>query len=182
MLVNAQQSELEKKFKSMGIEEQYDYVYEKSESYERYKVIKTTTIQLLKKSSLDSINGYKNELSELNNKIREINQNLESRDKEIKTLSSDLAAVNNTKDSMKFLGSEISKVAYNSVLWSVVFGLAILVGVLFLLFRRSHSVTSDTKKRLDEVEDEFETHRKMALKREQKLARELMDEKLKHKF
>jgi len=50
------------------------------------------------------------------------------------------------------------------------------------MFKRSHLITKETKQRLAEVEEEFETHRKSALKREQKIARELMDEKLKHKF
>ena len=178
----SQQSELEKMFKSMPIEEQYDYVYEKSESYERYKVIRTTTFQLLKKSSLDSINAYKNDLTEFNNEIRNLNQTVGSKDQTINTLSKDLEALKNTKDSMKFMGTEISKGAYNTILWSIVLSLAVLVALFFLLFKRSNSVTSEVKKRLSEVEDEFENHRKNALKREQKLARELMDEKLKHKF
>jgi uncharacterized protein YbjQ (UPF0145 family) len=83
---------------------------------------------------------------------------------------------------MAFLGAEIGKGAYNSAMWGLVFGLIVLSVVLFLMFKRSHSITNETKHRLNEVEEEFETHRKSALKREQKLARELMDEKLKHKF
>ncbi|TRX62812.1 tRNA (guanine-N1)-methyltransferase [Carboxylicivirga sp. M1479] len=176
------QGDLTARFDSLSLNAQYDYVINKSETFERYKVIKISTVNLLKKSSLDSIAIYKDELKVRNNEITGLNKTVLEKDQKISELSAKLTAVTNTKDSMTFLGAEISKGAYNSIVWGIIFVLLILVLVLFLMFKRSHSITSETKKRLNEVEEEYENHRKSALKREQKLARELMDEKLKHKF
>ena len=70
----------------------------------------------------------------------------------------------------------MSKSTYNLFIWSLVGGLIILTALSFLLFKRSHLVTKETKVRLDEVREEFDSHRKNALIREQKLARKLQDE------
>ncbi len=176
------QNDLASRFDSLALKGQFDYVYEKSETYERYKVIKIATFNLLKKSSLDSVSVYRNELANRVDEIANLKNTVESKDEQIKTLSTDLETMTNSKDSMALLGMEMSKVAYNSLMWGLVFGLVALVVILFLMFKRSHAVTNETKLRLNEVEEEYEIHRKSALKREQKLARELMDERLKHKY
>lgn len=176
------QTNLAAKFDSLSLKSQFDYVFEKSSSYEQYKVVKISTYNLLKKNSLDSIGGYKSELSDKYKEIKTLNATVQEKDAKIKELSDNLTATTNTKNSMQFLGMDVAKGAYNSIMWGLVFGLVAIAIVLFLMFKRSNSVTSETKQRLNEVEEEYESHRKSALKREQKLARELMDEKLKHKF
>ncbi|WP_439183283.1 hypothetical protein [Carboxylicivirga taeanensis] len=176
------QSDLATRFDSLSLKEQFDYVYSKSETYERYKVIKISTYNLLKSSSIDSVAFYRNDLVDRNEEIDLLKGTVEGKDAQINSLTNQLQTLTNSKNSMMFLGIEVSKVAYNSIMWGLVFALVVLVLVLFMLFKRSHTVTNETKLRLSEVEEEFETHRKSALKREQKLARELMDEKLKHKF
>jgi len=180
--VFAQTSTLEAKFDTLSLKGQFEYVYEKSETYERYKVVKISTFNLLKKNSVDSINVYKTELTARKKEIVQLQSTVADKDIKINGLTESLNATNETKNSMVFLGSEISKGVYNTIMWSVMFALAALAIILFLMFKRSHMVTSETKSRLTEIEEEFEAHRKSALKREQKIARELMDEKLKHKF
>ena len=181
LTMNAQ-NDLSSRFDTLSLKSQFDYVYSKSESYERYKVIKMSTFNLLKGNSLDSVMKYRNTLLERDNEIKAFKSTIEQKDGEIKNLSDNLETTTNSKNSMLFLGAEISKGLYNSIMWGLVLGLIAFALILFFMFKRSHSITNETKIRLAEVEEEFETHRKSALKREQKLARELMDEKLKHKF
>lgn len=176
------QSDLASMFDSLSLKAQFDYVYEKSETYEQYKVVKISTFNLLKSSSNDSVKFYRDNLAESNKEIANLKNTVEQKEVKITTLTADLDAVTNSKNSMFFLGAELSKGAYNTMMWGIVFGLMVLGIVLFLMFKRSNSVTNETKHRLKEVEEEYESHRKSALKREQKLARELMDERLKHKF
>jgi len=180
--VSSQNNVLKAKFDTISLKGQFEYVYDKSESYQRYKVVKVSTFNLLKNNSVDSINVYKSELRVRKKEITELKSTVGEKDAKIKELTDNLIATNETKDSMVLLGAEVSKGAYNTIMWFVVFGLGVLALMLFLMFKRSHLITKETKQRLAEVEEEFETHRKSALKREQKIARELMDEKLKHKF
>jgi hypothetical protein len=63
----------------------------------------------------------------------------------------------------------------------LILGSLTVAGICFLLFKRSNVVTVETKQTLEEVREEFDTHRKNALVREQKLARRLQDEVIKNK-
>ena len=168
-------------FDSLSIKSQFDYVIDKSNTFEQFKIVRYRHMNILKKSSLDSIKTLQAnidsnvlEINDLKNKQEELNTNLGN-------LQTELDAVTKSKNSMSFFGQEIPKSIYNSIMWGLVFGLAILSVILFTLFKRSHSITKETKIRLSEVEEEYENHRKTALKREQKLARELMDIKVKNK-
>jgi hypothetical protein len=66
-------------------------------------------------------------------------------------------------------------------MWVLILGSLTVAGICFLLFKRSNVVTVETKQTLEEVREEFDTHRKNALVREQKLARRLQDEVIKNK-
>ncbi|MDX1316484.1 MAG: tRNA (guanine-N1)-methyltransferase, partial [Xanthomarina gelatinilytica] len=48
-------------------------------------------------------------------------------------------------------------------------------------YKNSHVITKEAKKALEEIEVEFEEHRKTALEREQKVRRQLQDELNKQK-
>ncbi len=178
----AQKSVLEAKFDTLDLNGQFEYVFKNSETYERYKVVKISTFNLLMKNSVDSIGEYKTRLITQNKEIAQLQSTVSDKDNKIKELSKNLTATSESRNSMEFLGLEVSKTIYNTIMWCIVLGLTVIVVVVFLMYKRSHAVTNETKHRLAEIEDEYEAHRKSALKREQKIARELMDEKLKHKF
>ena len=180
-VIIAQSWSLEAVSDTINLQDQFDYVYQKSNTYEQYKVVKMSSLKLLKQNSLDSIKLYKDQISNHLQEINKLNANLTARNTEIKDLKEELAATQNSKDSISFLGMEISKGAYNSIMWIIVLILAVLSVVLFSLYKRGHQVVKATKKRLAEVQDDLEKLRKNALVREQKLARELMDYKLKNK-
>jgi hypothetical protein len=47
--------------------------------------------------------------------------------------------------------------------------LAVLAAISFLLFKRAHVVTLQTKKQLEEIQEEFETHRTNSREKYEKL-------------
>jgi hypothetical protein len=63
----------------------------------------------------------------------------------------------------------MSKQAYNSLVWMIIFAVTIFMVVFIVLYRRSNLVTKQTKISLEELKEEFESHRKRALEREEKL-------------
>ncbi|MBS2097668.1 tRNA (guanine-N1)-methyltransferase [Carboxylicivirga linearis] len=166
--------------KQSSINDQFDYVIEKSNTYEQFKVVRYRHMMALKKSSLDSISNLKTEINTNEKEINELKATQNELETNLTNVQKELEAVTTSKNSMAFLGQEIEKTLYNSVMWGLIFVLIGLSAILFFLFKRSHAVTKETKERLTEVEEEFEKHRKTALKREQKLARELMDLKVKN--
>lgn len=180
-VIIAQNSSLQAVADTTNLQDQFDYVYKKSNTYEQYKVVLKSSLNSLKQNSLDSIKTYKDQISNHLQQINKLNSTLTARNSEIKDLKEDLTATQNSKDSISFVGMEVTKGTYNTIMWSVIFILAVLAIILFSLFKRGHQVVKETKKRLQEVQEDLEKLRKNALVREQKLARELMDYKLKNK-
>jgi multidrug resistance efflux pump len=113
---------------------------------------------------------------------------VDSQAKEIEQLKSDLAntqstldQTNSEKNNMALLGMQTSKTNYNVIMWSIVAALLALLFFFIFKFKGSNSATRDAKHKLEEVEVEFEEHRRTALEREQKVRRQLQDEINKNK-
>ena len=123
----------------------------------------------MKGNVLDSLNGTKLEIANLNS-------NLIERNFQIETLNSDLARTKNerdeairNKDSMSFIGIQMNKGVYNSVMWFVVLGLIVVSVVLFLLFKRAHIVTTQVKNELATMQADFEAHKNNSREKYEKL-------------
>jgi septal ring factor EnvC (AmiA/AmiB activator) len=179
--VFAQNGTIESAYDTLTIESQFDYLFKRSNRYEEYKVMRMSSYEALKQNSLDSIKVYSDQISKLNQEIGHLNTKIESQASEIEKVTTELDETRLKQDSMNFLGLLVSKEAYNGIMWGIVVCLLILAGVLFSLFKKGHAVVKATKERLEEVQSDLENHRKNALIREQKLARELMDIKLRHR-
>lgn len=163
------------------VENQFEYVIQRSNNYQDYKVVKKTWLLQLKSHVLDSLNQVKTE-------INESAQVIERQSLELLSLNEDLtntkASLNNTiseKDSMQLFGLQLSKSGYSIVMWSTIGVLILLLFWFIYKYSASNTITNSTKNKLLEVEDEFEEHRRIALEREQKVRRQLQDEINKHK-
>lgn len=168
--------------KTGTIQEQFDYVIKKSSSYEEFKVVKLRSLNQLKSHASDSILQLRSALRTAQSEIRAGVQKYDSLNAIVSNVRSQYQAAVNSKNALSFLGMELGKTVYNSIMWGLVLVLIAITTIVFLMFKRGHHVTRETKARLAEVEEEFDTHRKTALRREQKLARELMDERMKGKM
>jgi hypothetical protein len=66
-------------------------------------------------------------------------------------------------------------------MWSIIAALFALLLFFIYKFKNSNTLTRQAKFKLEEVESEFEEHRRIALEREQKVRRQLQDEINKNK-
>ena len=108
--------------------------------------------------------------------IAQLNQDLLESNREISSLNTDLEKTKNdrnqairTKDSLTLLGIEMNKALYNSIMWIIVLGLTAMVIILFLLFKRTHAVTIQTRKELEQTMEEFDAYRKSSREKYEKL-------------
>jgi len=177
----AQNNSFEAAFDTLNINGQFEHLYQKSNTFEEYKVISIRGYNLLKSNSTDSISRYQQDADDHLQEIAALKSNLTNTNSEIEKLKGELASTQQAKDSMSFMRIEVSKGTYNAIMWGIIICLAIVSVILFSLFKRGHHVVKETRNRLAEVQEDLETLRKNALVREQKLARELMDFKLKNK-
>ena len=163
------------------IDNQFEYAIQRSNNYQDYKVIKKTWLYTLKAHTLDSLNAIQKNLNDTKAVVN-------TQAKEIDNLKASLSETQNTlnetnleKDSMSLFGIQMSKGSYNVLMWSIIGGLLVLLVVFIYKFKNSNIITTEARKALSEIEEEFEEHRKVALEREQKVRRQLQDEINKHK-
>jgi len=167
------------------IDSQFEYVYKKSGNYrsegKRYEVVRIISLDKLRKNVIDSLEAqYKNAAS-LEATIAGHEATIGSLNTKLEDTTTNLTSVTEEKDSMSFLGIMVSKITYNSILWSIIAGLLGLMLFFMYKFRRSNILTSEAKSNLSELETEYEDHRRRALEREQKISRQLQDEINKYK-
>ncbi|WP_321516339.1 hypothetical protein [Marinifilum fragile] len=163
------------------ISSQFQYMTKKSSNWQGHEVIKVEMLSKYQSNVQDSLNQLKSFLKKSETKVDNQGSEIDNLNTEIQNLKKELDETIRMKDSMKFLGMELSKSTYNTLMWVLILGSLAVAGVCFMMFKRSNVVTVETKQTLDEVREEFDTHRKNALVREQKLARRLQDEVIKNK-
>ena len=158
------------------IDNQFEYVIQKSNNYQDYKVIKRNWLYTLKSHTLDSLKAIQKELSDTQVVVDSQAVEIASLKSNLNNTKDTLEATNLEKDNMSLFGIQMSKGNYSTLLWSIIGGLFALLLFFIYKFNNSNTVTKQAKQALAETEEEFEEHRRNALEREQKVRRQLQDE------
>lgn len=165
--------------KNLGF--QFDYINQKSTSYQEYKVVRKDWLLGLKSRTLDTVSTLDKELKLLKEMNASQATEIQQLKSEINTLEEGLQTAINDKETMSFLGINTSKSQYNVIVW-------LIIGVLFLFLllsifksKRAISAAALAKTALKTVEDDFDGYKRIAIEREQKVRRQLQDEILKQK-
>lgn len=172
----AQNKLAQPELESGTIESQFTYIIEKSSSFKDFQLIRKSSILKVKANALDSLKTIRKDLNESRGKVAGLNQQITQLQNEVATLKSEIASISEDKDSINFLGKNMDKAGYVSMMWIIV--AALLVTLLFFIFKykSSFGVIKQTKFELEKVENEYEEHRKKSLKKEQEIMRKLQDE------
>lgn len=190
LTINAQQTTNDNKgsLNSGTIKSQFDYMYEKSPKWRDpnkgtlFKSIKVNNLFKFRDNVFDSLKVARSKFADANAVIAKQKNEIATLKADLGKTNENLSAVTEEKDSISFLGIPMSKTAYNTVLWSIIGALAILLGIFIARFKRSNAITIQAKNDKAEIEEEYEAHRQRSLEREQKLRRELQDELNKQKY
>lgn len=171
---------------NQSLKEQFEELERKSTNYRSgngvpYEVIKLSGLNELKANIFDTINTANKTIKDLSATITANTAEIESLNSKLQETTNKLNEVTEEKDSISFFGALISKGTYNFILWSIIFGLLLLLLFFIYRFRNSNFLTQQAKSALAELEEEYENHRRRALEREQKISRQLQDELNKQK-
>jgi len=168
-----------------SIKDQFEFVIKKStnwndENGQAYEVIKRNMMHTLKAHTLDTLNAIQAKLDNTKDIVNTQQNEINTFKTNLEKTENTLASTVKEKDSMVFLGKQMSKSSYSFLMWSIV--AVLLVALLFFIFqfKNSNVVTKATRNALAEMENEFKEHRRIALEREQKVRRQLQDEINKH--
>lgn len=164
-----------------NIEGQFNYVLTRSDKIEDTRIVKSWQLYRLKSHVLDSLKEVHGKLVQSRHLMVAKQRQIDSLNNVIVLTNEKLSHAVKAKNNLSLLGIKMEKSGYNSIMWTLV-GLLIFGLFLFIvLFKRSNVVTVQTKKKLEETQQEFEAHRKRALAREEQIVRKLYDELNKYK-
>lgn len=160
---------------------QFDYVIQKSNNFQEYKVVKRDYLMLLKKNSIDSVGRFKNELVSLKSQFSNHASIVAQLKDTLKATNEELTTLKTAQDNVSLFGSPISKTNYNIVMWGIVIVLFLILIVFLFQLKSAKAIAHEVKNNVEKIEEEFEDYKHKALEKEQKLGRQLQDEINKHK-
>lgn len=159
-----------------SIDNQFEFVIQRSNNYQEYKVVKKNWLYTLKAHTLDSLKAIHKDLADTQAIVDKQALEITELKSNLTNTKDTLDKTNLEKDSMALFGMQMSKGGYNVLMWSIIGGLFALLLLFIYKFKNSNAITKQAKKSLAETEEEFEEHRRTALEREQKVRRQLQDE------
>ncbi|MDO4727930.1 MAG: hypothetical protein Q4B43_02865 [Bacteroidota bacterium] len=177
----ALQSEVANTKVSGTLDAQFDAVYKKSSSYQNYKVVSIANFHQLKKNSIDSLRYYTNQLATTKTTIANQEVEIKGLKEKLEVSNQEVLNLNNTKNSVSFLGMDIEKELYNMMMFSVIGFLTLLLGLFVLKFRSAKSEARTAVDNLSKLEDEYVEYKRKAMEKEQQLGRKLLDAENKNK-
>jgi septal ring factor EnvC (AmiA/AmiB activator) len=164
-----------------SISNQFEYIIQKSNSYQEYKNVKKSWLYELKAHTLDSLKAVQDDLTVTQNTVDSLVQEIAVLKTNLSETETKLNDTIDEKDNMSLFGIPMSKSNYSMIMWSIIGVLLVLLLVFIYKFRKSNAVTRQSKKALEDIEVEFEEHRRTSLEREQIVRRQLQDELNKQK-
>lgn len=166
-----------------NIIEVFDALIKSSSNYndnargKRYKVVDRSKIPPFKQTLSDTVQHLRNQIIALKSEVNETQKTSSRLIQERDDIASTLEHTQAQKDSMNLFGAQMSKDGYNALLWGIVAGLTLLLLFFIGKFKSSNTITKQAQARLASSELEFESYRKKALEKEQKMGRLLQDER-----
>ncbi|MBO3696906.1 hypothetical protein [Roseivirga sp. E12] len=148
-------------------------IMSESESYEEYKVIKTSKLLNFRSAMIDSISAYQLQIKNLEMTAVETKAELKSIQTELDLIKERLQISEEQNAEIGFLGLSIKKGFYNALVWSLIGLLATIVAVVYTRIKHVCSVVKRVKSAYSKIVDEYRHQRFQATEKQITLRREL---------
>jgi septal ring factor EnvC (AmiA/AmiB activator) len=155
------------------LDSKWNYMLNKSETYQDYKVINKTILNTMYKSIQDSLSKFRADLLKERASVKEQSDRIASLEKQIKDDKTAFDTINNEKDSIGFLGMQINKYAYVSLLWILLIALSVGTVLMFFLYKNSKKITNVKSQEYEVLAKQLEEAKATKTETEKKLKREM---------
>lgn len=149
--------------------DQLNYIHERTRIYENYRAIREDIFQKMKSNTMDSLSATKRNINELDRLLTRSNTGIDSLTSDLQKTKEDLDLAIKNKNSLTFLGINMSKALYNTIMWSVIIALGVILILVFLTYSRNRIITVQTRKDMEETREEFDAYRITSRERYEKL-------------
>lgn len=152
------------------IREQLSSIESRTRIYDNFRAVREDMFQKLKKNVNDTIAAMQKKVAATNKQTAGLRSTIDSLNSRLNNTQTNLDDMTRSKNSMSFLGMEVEKGTYNSIMWAIIICLILLLIIGFLIFQRNQKLVSDSRKDLDELKSEFDAYRKTSRESREKMA------------
>ncbi|MDM1521186.1 hypothetical protein [Myroides odoratimimus] len=163
------------------IEHQFNTLISQSNNWQNYKVVEKNKLQQVQQNVKDSINNLQTTIRENKNSLIEQKKSIDSLSNQLQVLQENLTIAIDKENNLDFIGISTHKSTFKTIVWSIILILLLVLGILFIQFKKSFTNTKDACRKQIEAESELEEYKRSSLEREQKIRRQLQDEINKNK-
>lgn len=158
------------------IDSQFYYLNRISRTQDGMKLIRRPNLDLIQKNITDSLNSFRQELGAKKDSIAGLSTEVRRLNDSIGQVRQQLATAEAKGETISLLGMEFKTGLYQTIVWLIILGLVIFLIILMASMRRNSVITKEARNNLNDLQNEFDLHRKKSLEKEQKLMRRLQDE------
>ncbi|SDK61085.1 hypothetical protein SAMN05421823_10360 [Catalinimonas alkaloidigena] len=173
----AQDAEASTEEASNTLNAQFESLKKSSNRYEDYKVVKEFKLNALWKNVQDSVQVLQTQIGTLQQQLASQEQELQDLKGQLAKRGEELERSERQNATISFLGMDVLKETYSTVMWSIVGILLVLMLGAIYKFQSSNKVTTRTRREYEALNEEFEEFRKRSREREIKIKRELQTER-----
>ena len=148
-------------------------IMSESESYQEYKVIKSSKLLNFRAAMSDSINDYQLQIKNLEMSVVETKAELKAIQAELNIIKDKLMVSERENAKIGILGLSVRKGFYNALVWSIIALLATIVLVVYTRIKHVCSVVKRVKSAYSKIVDEYRHQRFQATENQITLRREL---------
>ena len=146
-------------YKKGTISEQLDQVEAHTRIYDNYRAVREDIFQIISRNVKDTLKIEKKRINNLSAEIVILKSHIDSKNKSFESTKSSLEEITRTKNNIKVLGMEVNKTSYNSIMWTIL-GIVILLLIIgFLLFTKNTNIRLKAMKELIDLQKEFEDYK-----------------------
>ncbi len=127
----------------------------------------------------DSIAVLERDIITANKEIFSLKNELDSATLVTKQAQQDLAESLKRVNSIRVFGMNMNKSTYTFIMYGLTLGLAILAAIVFLMYKKSNTITVATKEEYNDLKEEFESYKKSSMDRYTKINTELHNTRMK---
>jgi hypothetical protein len=155
------------------LDSKWNNMLNKAESYQDYKVINKSLLNDTYKSIQDTLSKLRTDLLNERLRVKEQNDQIASLNKQIEEGKAAFDKVSNEKNSIGFLGMQINKYAYVSLLWIALIGISVGSVLMFFLYKNSKKITRVKSEEYEVLARQLEEAKAAKAETERKLKREI---------
>ena len=158
------------------LKDQMKFIEEKTRIYENFRAVREDMFQKLIKNVSDTLASSEKKIMILNSTTSDLNTTIDSLRSGLRTIKTNLDEMTRTKNRIRMFGIEVNKITYNTIASLIIGGLIAVLAIGFFAFKRNVITTSQTKKELQDLKNEFEAYKKSSREAREKMSMDHFNE------